>query len=37
MNFDLQQLATAHVPNKDSERASDADIGRKEAWFGPIV
>jgi hypothetical protein len=37
MNFDLQQLATAHVPNKDSERASDADIGRKEAGFGPIV
>ncbi|XP_071676917.1 uncharacterized protein [Lolium perenne] len=32
-----KQLATAHVPNKDSERASDADIGRKEAGFGPIV
>ena len=37
MNFDLQQLATAHVPNKDSECASDADIGTKEAGFGPIV
>ncbi|KAK1694205.1 hypothetical protein QYE76_010902 [Lolium multiflorum] len=33
----LKKLATAHVPNKDSERASDADIGRKEAGFGPIV
>ncbi|XP_071674298.1 uncharacterized protein [Lolium perenne] len=32
-----KQLATAHVPNKDSERASDADIGRKEVGFGPIV
>ncbi|XP_071681618.1 uncharacterized protein [Lolium perenne] len=32
-----KQLATAHVPNKDSERTSDADIGRKEAGFGPIV
>jgi hypothetical protein len=34
MNFDLQQLATAHVPNKDSERGSDADIGRKEVGVG---
>ena len=37
MNFDLQQLATAHVPSEDIERTSDADIGRKEAEFGPIV
>jgi hypothetical protein len=36
MNFDSQKQATAHVPSKDIERASDADIGRKEAYFGPI-
>ena len=36
MNCDLQKQATAHVPSKDIERANDADIGRKEAEFGPI-
>ena len=37
MNCNLQKQVTAHVPSKDIERATDADIGRKEAEFGPIV
>ena len=36
MNCNLQKQATTHVPSKDIERANDADIGRKEAEFGPI-
>ena len=36
MNFDFQKQATAHIPSKDIEHASDADIGRKEAEFCPI-
>ena len=36
MNCNLQKEVTAHVPSKDIERANDADIGRKEAEFGPI-